>query len=106
MITITHSFSFNDEAIKGFAIFLWWQEKIQQFANEDCIWYIEVDNPESYIDYVKRLSMQHSEAFTTGYASHIVEEMVATEADRIRPALEEQIIEPVKQALQVEVTVE
>ena len=119
MITFKQQFSYEEEAVKGFAVFLGWKEKlvrrvlkevtsnlegvestISTYENE------EYDNPETYVQYVERKSKEHSELFTLAWAKSLVKEQVRLHGELQRETIEAQILLPVKEALIVETIME
>jgi hypothetical protein len=120
-ITFKQQFTFEEEAVKGFALFLGWKEKLfnqievtdqeatdtqaklTHFEQE------EVDNTETYIDYVSRRAKENSLAFTKQWAEKLKQDYISTQLSdlqtKIEPTLQAQIIKPVEDALITEVSV-
>ena len=119
MITFKQQFTFTEESVKNFAIFLGWQEKLtRQVEKEDTAVeppaiYTETeeyDNPETFTDYVDRLAKEHSAKFTNAYAVSLKEQEINRQVEELKatiePAIDEQIIKPVEDALTSEVVID
>lgn len=114
-ITFKQEFTFPEESVKGFALFLGWIEKFTRsiaIVDENGVdtgnfEIEEYDNPETYIQYVERLSIEHTQKFTKAWAEKLKEDYLNTQVESFKeqtePALYEQIIKPVEDALISEV---
>jgi len=119
MITFKQEFTFPEEAIQGFALFLGWQEKLTRqveivdqeetetqgrlthFDNE------EYDNPESFTELVARRAVEHSSTFTKSWAEKLKQDAINSQLEELRatiePTLYAQIVQPVEEALTSEI---
>ena len=85
MITFKQQFTFNEEAVKGFAIYLGWEED---------------ENTESFIDFVNNKAREHSLKFTKAWAEKLKQDYInQTVKENIEPQLYQQIVKPVEDAL-------
>jgi hypothetical protein len=99
-VTFTHTFTFPEAAVIGFALYLGYKEKLQQnVEGENRV--IEIDNPESAIESITRLSKENSLLFTSQWARHIADEELAKQLAVIKPQIDALILKPVEDALQV-----
>lgn len=118
-ITFSQHFTFPEESVKGFAIYLGWKEKLTRqieiiddetttpatghFENE------EYDNPQSFTEFVEEKAREHTLLFTKSWAEKLKQEYLNTQVDNfkgtIEPTLYEQIIKPVEDALVSEITI-
>jgi hypothetical protein len=117
MITFKQQFTFNEEAVKGFALHLGWTEKVteQEIVVDDDTTdpvtthteQVEVDNPVTFIEFVKEKAREHSLQFTKGWANTLVESEITKQKseleETLRPQLEQAIVKPVEDALEDEV---
>jgi hypothetical protein len=104
----TASFTFSTESIIGFAKFLGYKETIPEpVYNEDGTvkLYEEVPNTQTALDYVKEKALTHIQLFVTGWADKLVQdglnEAIQQTTDEVKPQLEDAILKPVKEAIQV-----
>ena len=108
-ITFKQQFTFNEEAVKGFATFLGWQEKLTKqieiiddetttpvtshFENE------EYDNPQTFIQFVEEKAREHTLLFTKSWAEKLKQDYLNAQVNefkaQVEPTLNEQIIKPV-----------
>lgn len=103
-ITFTATFTFPKESVLNFAEFMGYQNKIIEEVRENdtaISTHKEVDNPESAFDFIARLAKEHNELFVTKWADFLVEAEVQKQIGIIKPQLEQQIVQPVKDAIQV-----
>lgn len=104
-ITITQSFTFPEESVKWFAIYLGWREKItqQKVSTNWEVENIEIDNPQTFASFVEEKAKEHTQKFVLQYANRLKQERLAEEAEKaknaISPILDEEIINPIKEAL-------
>ena len=90
-ITFTATFTFPRSSIIGFAKFLGYPDTA-----------ITTDGvPEEVFDFIARLAKEHNEKFVTTWANMLVQEQVQAQVDTIKPQVEAQILQPVKDAIQV-----
>ena len=107
--TFTASFTFPTDSIVGFGQYMKYQNIIgvnKKDADGNVLPYeFEfIPNPESLFDYIARLAKAHNEKFVTQWANTLVNEQVKAQITPIQTAMEAQIIQPVKDAVQVTYT--
>jgi hypothetical protein len=108
-ITFKQQFTFNEEAVKGFAIHLGWKEKILVPVEENNPYsqMEEIDNPQTFIDYVDEKAREHTLLFTKSWANKLKDEylnaQIQTLKDDVEPTLYLQIVKPVEDALTSEI---
>lgn len=118
-ITFKQQFTFNEEAVMGFALYLGWQEKLTRvievvddetttpvtthFANE------EYNNPQTFTEYVDEKAREHTLKFTKSWGETMKENMIHAQTMQFRaslePSLDEQILKPIEDALISEIVV-
>jgi hypothetical protein len=116
MITFKQQFTFPEESVKNFALYLGWQEKVtiyntveteSEFGINTTQVPEEIDNPQGFAEYVDEKAKAHSLAFTKSYAEHLKQEEINRQVEELRasiePTLEAQMITPVIEALQSEI---
>lgn len=104
METITYKmqFTFPKASVIAFAKFIGYQEKISQVNPENPTGgLIEVDNTENVFDYIARMAKEHNEKFVTVWADFLVQKELDKQVDVIKPQIEQAIVKPVKDAIQV-----
>lgn len=89
-ITFTHTFTFPEDSVIGFANFLGYDSEKMT---------------ETPIEYVTRLSREHSLQFTSRWAKELVRLEILKQVNVVRPQIEQAIVKPVEDALQVTVQV-
>jgi hypothetical protein len=108
-ITFKQQFTFNEEAVMGFAIFLGWRDMIEtqsEYKDGEMARTIMIENPESFTDFVDRKAREHSLEFTKSWAEKLKQDYInKTVAENIEPQLHEQIVKPVEDALISEVII-
>lgn len=119
MITFKQQFTFNEDAVKGFATHLGWQEKLtRQITVIDDNTTIpvtthneaeEYDNPQTFTEYVDMKAREHTLLFTKSWAQKLKTDTLNAQVDEfkanIEPTLYTQIIQPVEDALTSEIVV-
>ena len=117
MITFKQQFTYPEELVKGFAIYLGWKEKLTrqvEIIDDDTTTPItihlemeEYDNPQSFIDYVDVKAREHTLLFTKSWANKLKTDALNAQVDEfkanIEPTLYTQIIQPVEDALTSEI---
>lgn len=106
--TFTATFTFPTDSIIGFATWLGYSSTIKQpVLNDDgsIKMYEDVQNPQSALDFVKGKATNHIQTFVTGWAEYLKKQAIKEQVDaltsQLSPQLDEQIIKPVKDAIQV-----
>lgn len=119
-ITFKQQFTFNEEAVMGFAIHLGWQDKVTRqievvddatttpvtthFATE------EYNNPQTFTEYVEEKAREHTLLFTKSWGERIKKQYLNAQVDEFRstiePSLNAQILKPIEDALISEIIVE
>lgn len=103
-ITFTHTFTFPEQSVLGFAKFLGYVESSETPRFDSNGTFIETTitpNAESPVDYVSRLSKEHSLTFVTKWANWLAEKELEKQIDIIKPQIDEALVKPVEQALAV-----
>lgn len=119
MITFKQEFTFPDEAIQGFALFLGWQEKLTrqvEIVDQEETELLgrlthseneEYDNPETSTEFVSRRAVEHSSVFTKSWAERLKQDAINSQIEALRatiePMLYTQIVRPVEDALTSEI---
>jgi len=116
MITFKQQFTFNENAVKGFATFLGWQEKLtrQIIVQDDEVTTHfedeEYDNPESFTEYVERKAVEHSLEFTKSWANKLKQDEIERQVSELKESIEmplhTAIVQPVEDALISEIIYE
>lgn len=123
-ITFKQQFTFPEEAIIGFAKFMGWEEKKtrevmitvesdpeDETTSEPTVRYEqeEYDNEETYVAFVERKAVEHSQKFTVAWAETLKNQYIAEKIEALKaelePQLHEQIIKPVEEALKSEIII-
>ena len=119
MITFKQQFTYPEELVIGFALFLGWKEKLTRqieivddsttdpvtthFETE------EYDNPQSFTEYVDMKAREHTLLFTKSWAEKLKQDYLNVQVDefkaKVEPSLNAQIIKPVEDALITEIVV-
>lgn len=118
-ITFKQQFTFNESAVKGFAIHLGWKEKLtrqvevvddettdpvtKHFESE------EYDNPQTFVEFVEEKAKDHTLSFTKSWAQKLKQDYLNAQVEEfkagVEPTLDEQIIKPVEDALTSEIII-
>lgn len=112
-ITFTHKFTFPEDKVKNFAIFLGWQEKLTrqiEVVDDDTttpptvhMEDEEYDNPETFSEYVDKLAKEHTLIFIKQWADKLKQDYVETQVAelkaQIEPVADDEIVKPVENAL-------
>lgn len=101
-ITFTHSFTFPEDSVLGFAAFLGYQDTIADTTQSPTVF---SQNTETAVDFVTRKSKEHSLIFTTKWAKFLVDQEVKRQAAVIQAQFQDAIVKPVIDALVVTSTV-
>ena len=118
-ITFKQEFTFNEDAVKGFALHLGWKEKLTRqirVVDDDTtdlvtthFEYEEYDNPQTFVQFIEEKAREHTLLFTKSWAQKIKQDYLNVQVDEfkatIEPSLDEQIIKPVDDALTSEITI-
>jgi len=115
-ITFKQQFTFEEEAVRGFAIHLGWKETLTRgvdIVNEDLIMtrfeIEEYPNPQSFTDYVDEKAREHTLLFTKSWAEELKNNYLNAQVEALKttvePTLYTQIVKPVENALTSEIVV-
>lgn len=113
MITFKQQFTFQAEAVKAFAIYLGWKEKLTrriEVVDDDTTVPVtthfeaeEYDNPQTFAEFVDEKAREHSLLFTRQYAEHLKTEILQAQINTLKEESEStlyaEIVAPVEQAL-------
>lgn len=113
-ITFTQTFTFPEQSVKGFAIYLGWQEKLTQKVETwtDELWWPiftteEYDNPQTFAEFVDEKAKAHSLSFTKSWAEMLKQQEIDRQVNELKetiePGLHDQIVQPVEDALMSEI---
>jgi hypothetical protein len=102
-ITYTATFTFPKSSVLGFAKWMQYQETIPKGTAlaDGTITEEETVNPENAFDFIARKAKEHNEAFVTGWANFLRDQEVQKQSDVIREELDTQIVQPVRDAIDV-----
>lgn len=101
--TFTATFTFPTDSVIGFATFIGYQATIMQPINDPTQPFrlVSVPNPQSAIDYLVQKATEHNQSFVRQWADFLVQQNIET---TVKPQLDQQIVQPVLNAVQVTVT--
>jgi hypothetical protein len=116
-ITFKQQFTFEKNAVKGFALHLGWQEKLTrqiEVVDDDTttpptihLENEEYDNPQTFSEFVDEKAREHTLLFTKSWAQTLKDSYLSQQVNEfkatIEPSLNAQIIQPVEDALVSEI---
>jgi hypothetical protein len=119
-ITFKQQFTYPEESVKGFALFLGWQERLSreiEVVDDDTTTPItthksleEYDNPQTFSSFVEHAAKEHSLKFIRSWAENIAQSELHNQIIAITNVtgaeLHNQIVTPVEDALVSEVITE
>lgn len=104
METITYKmqFTFPKASVIAFAKFIGYQEMVSEYSEENPTIPIgTIQNPENVFDFVARMAREHNQKFVTIWADFLVQKELGKQIDAIKPQIEQAIVKPVVDAIQV-----
>lgn len=118
-IIFKQQFTYPEELVKGFAIFLGWKEKLTkqvEIVDDNTTTPItvhfkeeEYNNPQTFLQYVDEKAREHTLLFTKSWAENLKQEQLESEVSlfkaTLEPSLNAQIIKPVEDALISEIVI-
>lgn len=118
-ITFKQEFTFNKDAVKGFALHLGWKEKltrqirvVDDDTTDPVITHFEdeeYDNPQTFVQFIEEKAREHTLSFTKSWAQKLKQDYLNAQVEEFKaglePTLDEQIIKPVEDALTSEITI-